>query len=602
MKAGSAVSRFVWAGVLVSGLLAAAATVFAPFLLPGSNAVDTALVSLERATGMTVAVRGTVEVRLMPHPAIVAHDVTLSEPAKWLLVSAQEVRATLSLPALLRGLTVVDAVSLDGVSGVLDGDAAARLADVVTAAPEASPSSDPPWPNRLTITSGLLQIRSTHPALSGFAGDLRLAVDGLRSGAASMSGGLIWHGERAEISGHIDSLANLLRGEAAAGSVHVKSRLAAGSVSGSWTRGWHGGLAGTVTASAPSLASALRLVGVPPGALAGVGRFSFSGTTEPTPDGLAFGEAHVVINDNSLEGAVGVQAVDGRPTLVGTLAADVFDLSPFAATLPPLRAPGGGLSTEVLPLSGDLPFDADLRLSAGRLDLRGLRAEDAALSLLDRKGRTELSIGEARAYGGSVKARLVADREGSNELAMKGEMSWSQLDVAALAEATEAKGSWGGTTSGSLTLEGSGGTPLVLAQRLTGKGHSSWYDGHLQAPAAVASLFKAGAASEAPATSHDITFDLASVSFSVRDGEAAIERGDIAGPDSHVGLQGRASLLDRRYSLATSPEASAEGSNATGEPEPTRGFEGAWGERPRRLLRTFGRGSPVRYDAPQPPQ
>ena len=488
-------SRAVRLGFIAAVLLLTAGIAASALLLlaPDRARVDLLRAEIERATGLHVLLRGPLEVRVLPRPMIVAHDVAITASDGAVAVQVGTARGMLALSALFRGRTALASLSLANVTGSIDADALAQQMNGADSGSVSAVSTrpDPPFgPSTVALMGGLVQIRSSRAALAGFLGDINAALDGLRGGAGAFSGHASWHGERADISGRLDSLLNFLRGEQASGSLHVRSRAVTASFSGTWLGGWRGKFNGTVTAATPSLPSLLRLAGIEPGAFVGIERASFNGSADGGPTGLAFDSAHVSINDDALEGTLGLQNQDGRWMLAGTLATDKLDVAPFAAVMPVLRE-NGSWSEAPIPLAPRDLHDLDLRLSVGRLQLGRLHADDVALSFLCRDGRMELSVGEARAYGGLIKARLFAAGQAS-DLTLKGDASWSQLDVKGISRALSdnAAGTWSGMTSGSITAEGTGGSARAIIARLEGKGQASWHQGRIGVWPAIGLLLR----------------------------------------------------------------------------------------------------------------
>ncbi len=553
----------------------------AMLLAPDSGRLEAARADLERVIGMRLDLRGSVEVRLLPWPAVVAHDVAIS--GNGVALQAATVQGKLAFSDLLRGRTGLAALLLSDVTGSVELDALAarrRLGAPAGAAAPDLPRADGTagsgmLPASLTLAGGLVQVKSSHAALDGFVGDLHATLNGLRGGSSAFSGQASWHGERADVSARFDSLTNFLRGQPASGSIRLQSEVATVALVGGWDEGWMGGFKGSVTASTSTLAGLMRLAGIAPGAFAGVGRVSFSGTTEPTGNGLAFDDAHIVVNDDSLEGTIGLQKLGDQWTLSGTLASDNLDVTPFAAILPDLREAGGGWSTAPIPLSPRDLHDIDLRLSVGKLQMNRLSAADVGLSLLCRDGRMELSIGEAQAYGGLVKARLFTTGD-PTDLAVKGDVSWAQIDVAKFYRAVgNGPGPWAGSASGSINAEGRGQSAREIVRHLEGKGQASWHQGRAAASPVLDLLLR-----DAPVpgvASRPLEFDLASATFNIVDGVATIGTSAISGPDMHVEFQGHTSLPDQDYVLsALSPVAEQVASAGESVPPRPRGVRGSW--------------------------
>ena len=504
---------------------------------------------VEQTTGLRFQFESAPVVQLLPRPRLVARDVGIAESGT-LAVHASAVEGTVALLPLLRGQVVLDRVRLDDVTGAVDADAILRAFREPVDDATGDSEKKGVLPERVTVSSGFLQVRSSMPGANGFLSGIHAVADGIQAGPATLSGGATWHGEKGEFSARVDSLARFLKSGPATGTVKLKSPSLTAAAAGTWARGWRGAFAGSVTAASPDFPTLLRIAGAVPGPLAGVHSVSFSATAEPGVNGLGFSAARVVVNGNELEGTLGFQVADGHPIVVGTLATDQLDLDPILATLPAFRDKTGAWNAEAAPFNlGDL-HDLDLRISAGKIRLNGLVAEDAALSALSRDGRMELSLGEARAYGGLLKARLLSSGA-VDGVSVKLDASWSQLDLAGLGDAAGLEqGRLTGTSSGHATFEGEGSTIANMVSSLDGKGQVSLLQVEAKTPTLGALMHPTDAV---PDLSGKVAFDLATLDFHVARGTLDLDKGTISGPDLHLDLTGRASLSDRSYVLSTQP-------------------------------------------------
>ena len=569
-------------GLAAVGLAALIIIVLAAFTQPirfDSAWTEATRAKLERSLGLTIRLNGPVDVTFFPRPMLVARDVSIGVPGSTIFVEAPVVRGTLSPAAMLRGRTSIGKIEFDDATGWLDVDA--LPGNLRATSPSTSTGNDDlTLPGTIVFASAVFQLRSVHAGLSGYVSDLHLLLDGLGGGSASVSAGASWHGEHADLTGRLDSFSQFVQGNSSSGSFKLKSRVISGSVAGVFADGWRGGFNGKVAASAPDLAGLLRLAGLPRGIMAGIGHFAFSGAESPTQDGMAFEDAHVTVNDDTLEGTLGVQMEGNRLALVGTLATEKLDIGSFVATLPPVRGPDGGWNSEPIPFAGIGLHDTDLRLSVGEIVLDGIRADDVALSLLCRNGHMELSLGEARAFSGLVKARLFATGDMANP-EVRTDLSWSQVDLAALSRALpETAGQLAGSTSGYVSAEGVGPSMQAIVRALSGKGQASWRQGQVpSSPALDAIMDGAGTPTDPNAA---LTFDLATAGFTIAGGQLSVDSGTIAKTGQHTAVSGQIELAGGRYSLSLTPKID-NASAATEAVQPVHRIAGTWGETVRQL-------------------
>ena len=539
-----------------------------------------ALRQADTRTGAHITFGSSPEFALFPRPNLIIRDVRISVPDGTVDLHAPSLRVTLSTLDLLRGQIAIVGVRAASLTGSIDLDrlsAGGRRAAQVQGATMDWP--DTLMPSEAVIGSAFLQLRSSDPARSGFLTDLHGALEGLREGPASATGGGSWHGERGDVSIHLGSLAAFMRAEPTEASIKVRSALVTASASGTVNQGWRGGFMGDVTATSPMFPSLLRIAGLSPGILSGVQHASFSGSAEPTSNGLAFANAKVVFNDSALEGTLAFQFDDGRTGIVGTLATERLDLTPLIAGLPALRDGEGEWSQANVAFSPSDLHDVDLRISANHLTVNGVEADDAALSALCREGRMELSLGEARAYSGLVKARMFASDE-PDGLALKVDASWSQLDFGGLSTAAQiAPDHLAGIANGHFTVEGHGPTVSAIVRSLGGSGEASLRQGKLADVPIVDALMqpdpvlRADAAARGTAT----PFDLASLDFQIANGIVTIASSSLVGPNLQANFSGTSSLPQQTYVLS-SRSAVRDDATTTPHSQPTDlRIAGVWG-------------------------
>ena len=548
-----------------------------------SLAIESLRTSLEGILGIEISVKGSVSVAFLPRPRLTIHDVKLSARGGRVLIDVPVVQADPALLPLIRGRVVFDRVELVEPTGTVAADV---LTSMEQAPSGSSDSSQEAMPAKVVVTSGLVRFEGQGPA-SGLVTDLHASVDGLDGSAASITGHAGWHGEAADFSARIQDLSAFLNGRRTGVSAKLRSSLLTGSLKGSLANGFGGGLSGAVSLSSPAFSMLLATLDLPilPNQL--VQHASFSGTAETTDAGTAFSEAKLVLNDTLLEGALGWQGEPGHKGLVGTFAADDLAFGSLLTVLPALRDMGGGWSERGLELNWLTTSDIDIRISAGHATFGAFEAEDAAVSVLCHKNRLETTLGEARAYGGLVKGRLVADG-GNPEIGLKLDVSWSQIDLAqAPGLLSVGQDQIAGQTSGHVTLASRGSSVRSLVAASTGRGQLNIRQGRVAGLPTIATMLRPDDGSATlPLTS---SFDLAGFDVSVAAGEMTVGPATITGPDVHVALNAHASLLDGTYAITSAPLTAAD--TAAGGLAPTVAVAGALGRTGPQLSRVEALGA-----------
>ena len=136
------------------------------------------------------------------------------------------------------------------------------------------------------------------------------------------------------------------------------------------------------------------------------GRVQLGGDVVANAHGISFSDASFRLNHGRFEGTLAIRRDDLRTTVEGTLATDLLDVDSL---------PGGRCRTEGSLASlyrrpsslGALDANVDLRISATKARLGRLTLDDAALAVLFRDGRLDVSVDEAGLCGGWVKGRAV---------------------------------------------------------------------------------------------------------------------------------------------------------------------------------------------------
>lgn len=163
-------------------ILAIAAAFAAPLVIDWTQWRSTFEAQAARAVGAPVAIRGTIDAKILPTPTLVLRDVAIGSDAAGTGVTIGEVRGTFQLSALFRGAIVADHLTLVTPRGRLVLDAAGKLALPARTAPPAGFTAA-----RLTVQNGTLDVtddssgRTLHfddvdltGDVGGIAGPLRL--------------------------------------------------------------------------------------------------------------------------------------------------------------------------------------------------------------------------------------------------------------------------------------------------------------------------------------------------------------------------------------------------------------------------------------------
>ena len=307
---------------------------------------------------------------------------------------------------------------------------------------------------------------------------------------------------------------------------------------------------GQIASAAPSLRVAALWLGLTlplPGRYADA---SIKGEASLDPSLLSFPTLSLSIDGNALDGAASIRLDGPRPQIAATLAGASVDLAPMFADVPAPSA-GGQWSHEIFPSAQLAAADLDLRLSANHVRLGNFQADDAALSAILKNGRLDLSLAEASAYSGRVRARAII-AEGQSGLDMRGSASAEKLDAAAALWDGLKRQSLTGMASGSLTFETTGSSFAELASHLDARGDVTVENGEvygMDLDLAFRRMERRPLTAGVEMRSGRTGFDMLAAKFNVAQGQADIEEG--VARDAHVTayFSGHAQIAERTVDL-----------------------------------------------------
>jgi AsmA protein len=317
---------------------------------------------------------------------------------------------------------------------------------------------------------------------------------------------------------------------------------------------------GQIAASAASLRAAAGLFGVAmplPGPYRDA-RVKADATLDAGQLGLA--NLTMTVDGNTLDGAASIRFDGQRPSAAATLASASVNFAPMFEDYPS-AAVGGQWSRDPFPPARLGAADLDLRLSAKRAQIGDIQLEDAALSIIQKSGRLDVSLAQAQAYSGFARARAVVTESGAG-LDIRGSLSAEKLDVAPLLWDVGKRQVVTGTGAMSASFETSGDSFAELASHLDARGDFSVEAGEIYGidldlafrrmesrPLSVASDLHSGRTA----------FDLLSAKFNIMQGVADIEEGAARGGQNAMFFSGRANFAERSVDLHASANRAGAG-------------------------------------------
>ena len=239
-------------------------------------------------------------------------------------------------------------------------------------------------------------------------------------------------------------------------------------------------LSGPVELSSPSLRRIARWFGLPIATADGLNAAAVKGQINWARQAFAVEDAKIVVDGNEAAGALVLNLAGERPLIGATLAFHALDLTPYAEAA---RSQSFLFDRQSATWSlFDLSFpliryvDADLRISAPKVALKGFGLGHGAATIAVRSGKLLADIAELELYGGKASAQITAN---SNEIVprytLRGKVENFEAGPAgaALFGATVLTG----RTTLALDIAAAGQTPAEIVRRLSGKASLTMAEG-----------------------------------------------------------------------------------------------------------------------------
>ncbi len=567
-----------WALAVVVVVLVGLAA--APWTVSQNAQIAAIETQIKAGSGLRLVSHGRSVFAVLPRPHIRIYDARLEQGGGALTLSTSSLRVDLGLTSLATGqLSLARAVLADAVF-TLDS---ARAPSLTTPA-GAKPPRGAPGPQQggpgTTLGQDLGQGLGEVQVSNGKVLLRRTGAEKPEIVADDIDAHLEWTGASAPLSlvGHclLPTMGEdrgparfalwaaqpnkWMRGDASAITLHIED--------GAYLLNLNGALAltpfphfvGQIDGAAPSLRVAALWLGLPlplPGPFRDA---TLKGEASLDPNLLSFPSLSISVDGNALDGAASVRLDGQRPLIAATLAGASVNLAPLAEDWPAMTA-GGQWSHDYFPTSHLAAADVDLRLSANHVRLGDFQADAAALSAILKNGRLDLSLAEATAYSGQVRARAIIAESGAG-FDLRGSVSAEKIDVAALLWDGFKHQALTGVGRGGLTFETSGDSYYELASHLDGRGDLSVDNGEiygLDLSLAFRRMERRPLTAGVELRSGRTSFTTLATKFSIVQGVAEIEEGVARDDRITTYFSGRAQIAERTLDLhaaASRPSAS----------------------------------------------
>lgn len=504
-----------------------------------------AVAAIEQKTGFVVSHVERAEIALLPLPRISLSHVEFSQRDGALSGTAARVRAHLRLLPLLTGqlgfdridlvLPQIDVAVAPGSDGLTDW-LAPPLAELERLRSQ----------NKIVVQGGSLFLRA-NGTIQSVVRDLNLVIDERSvSEPLELSGSLTWRGVPTEVS-----LRWPMGGGGAKTALSVASPLLKLRFDGTRSGPEQPIVNGLLVLSTPSVPELLRWFGEDSRLASALGALTVSADLQLKPHEASFANAIVSLDGERLDGVLKLtEAAGGRLALSGTMAGATLDIGRLVNRLP-LPAVDAA-DTSPFNLDGWTGREVDLRISVDAARLNGARLSDVATYLLIKKGRFETGLLRAGAYGGSVKARLLAISAAAG-VDVKIQAGVEKLNLGQASSDLPQLSRLGGSGNFQLALDGTGRSFDELLGALTGRANLAVRQGEIGG-VAFADLLRRAERSPAQALRDwrqgKTAFDNLTANAGIAGGLLVLTEAEMSGANFRFNLSGNASLRSRVLDMA----------------------------------------------------
>jgi AsmA protein len=548
----------------------AAATAFVP-----ADMIRDAVVSeIKAATGLTLRLHGPVSVSMFPAPTVVFSDValaggetsdgaasdsavsdgTLGAPEATLTATSLTVNLRL-MPMLARRITIADI-------------ALARPRIDVTVYPDGRTSWSPLIDNlaqalkpdagqalsfsEILIRDGVVAVhvpgQGIDETVEGV--ELSLAWPAI-TGSFAATGHFTWHQRVVDASLAIANFPGALEGDDSG----LKFRAGAGPLKLAFdgVMSYRPSLKidGTLAADAASLRDVLMWSGGRALPAGGLGLFAIKAHASVTGRAVSLSDLNVELDGNVAEGVLSY-ATTGRQNFQGTLAVESLDLNPYVSTFQLIAENTRDWDRRSLMLEWFSGWEADVRLSAARVQLPHAELGRTAIAANMRAGRLAVTVGEAQAFDGVVTGAIAVARSEAGA-DFSSQMQFSGVNLRNCLDQLFDIDQLSGSGSLAFSVASSGRSVKELAGNLNGMIHIAATDGGLSGlniEQVMRRLQRSPLAGGGDLRTGRTPFDRLNIGLRIVNGLATIDDVALDGPNVRLAVTGTTSIPEREFNLA----------------------------------------------------
>jgi AsmA protein len=548
--------------ILIAAIVAACSTIIAAatHVFPVDTVRDAIESEIRAVTGLDPALRGPMSVSMFPVPTVEFSDVALGEPvAGETALAAEQLTVNLRLmPLLARRIEIAD-ISLVrpriAVTVYPDGHTNwSPLIDILARAlrPNAERDERVLSFSEIAIRDGVVVLhvpgRDLHETLEGV--ELSLAWPSIAKSFAA-TGHFTWHKEMVDAGVTIANFSGALAG----GDSGLKFRVSAGPLKAAFdgAMSYRPSLKidGTLAADAASLREALRWGGgrsVPAG---GFGRFALKARAAVNGRAISLSDLNVELDGNVAEGVLSY-ATTGRQILQGTLAVERLDLSPYVSAFRLIAENTRDWDRRSFMLDWVDGWDADVRLSAARVQFAQAELGRTAVAASMRSGRLLVTVGESLGFGG-VATGTIAVAKSNSRAEFSSQMQFSNVDLEKCLGQLFGVTRLEGTGSLTFSVDSTGRNVQELASGLNGTVQVAAKEGALNGLNVEQMMRRLQRSPLSPSgdfRNGRTPFEKLNIRFRIVEGLATIEDVALEGPSVLLALTGTTSIPAREFNLS----------------------------------------------------
>jgi AsmA protein len=548
--------------ILAAAVIAAGTTVIAAATrgTPVDTVRDAVESEIRRVTGLDLAMRGPVSVSTFPVPSVEFSDVALGGTvAGEAALAAKRLTVDLRLMPLLTGRIEIANISLvkPHIAVTVDSDGHTNwspLIDILARAlkPNAARNERLLSFSEIGIKDGVVALsvpdRDVHETLTGV--ELSLAWPSIAKSFAA-TGHFTWHNEIVDANLAIANFSGALAGDDSG----LKFRMNAGPLKAAFdgAMSYRPSLKidGTLAADSASLREALQWSGgraLPSG---GLGQFALKARAGVNGRAISLSDLNVELDGNVAEGALSY-APAGRQIFQGTLAVERLDLRPYVSAFRLIADNARDWDRRSLKLDWFDGWDADVRLSAARVQLAQAELGRTAAAASLRSGRLLVTVGESQAFDGVVTGTIaVAKSEAGAEFGSQ--MQFSNVDLEKCLGQLFGVGRLEGSGNMAFSIDSTGRNVQELAANLNGAVQVSARQGALNGwnvEEMMRRLQRSPLSAGGDLRNGRTPFEKLNIGLRIVQGLATIEDVALEGPSVRLAVSGTTSIPDREFNLS----------------------------------------------------